>query len=304
LRDTKKNGGHLQRPVQQRYELIESMKNQYPKSVLCETLQVARSGYLAWERGASRKRRESDAHLREVVRERFGASRQTYGYPRMRAELRSLGHRVGKTRVARLMRECALQGRQRRRYRPRTTQSDHDCPIAPNRLPGRPPTSACDQLWQTDITYIETAEGWLYVATVLDAHSKRILGQAFSETLCASLAVKALQMAIVRRGLRNAPELTLHSDRGVQYASEAFRAQLRAHGMTASMSRRGNCYDNARAESFFSTLKIEHVYRHQYQTRQEARQSIFEWIEGFYNRQRRHSTLGNLCPVDFENNLN
>lgn len=277
------------------------MKKQYPIGALCEALAVSRSGYHAWANGSRGKRARSDQALAPILRKAFEASRNTYGYPRMTVELRSLGQRVGKTRVARLMRENALQGRQRRRYRPSTTQSNHPGPIAPNRLASRAPTSACDQVWQADITCVPTAEGWLYLATVIDAHSKRILGYAFGETLHAQLAVRALHMAILRRGGKCPAGLLLHSDRGVQYASQSFRSQLAAHRISASMSRRGNCYDNARAESFFSTLKIELVYRCRFETREQARLTLFEWIEAFYNLRRRHSSIGNLSPVDFEN---
>jgi transposase InsO family protein len=176
--------------------------------------------------------------------------------------------------------------------------------VAPNRLAQRAPTSACDQVWQTDITYIDTAEGWLYLAVVLDAHSRRILGYAFSETLETDFVIQALLMAIVLRGGKLAPGLLLHSDRGVQYSSERFRAQLAAHGILPSMSRRGNCYDNAKAESFFSTLKLELVYRQGFKTRQQARLALFEWITAHYNLRRRHSSIGNLSPVDFENLTN
>jgi transposase InsO family protein len=219
------------------------VKNQYSIGELCQALEVSRSGYHAWANGTRGKRERSDAQLVPVMRQCFEQSRQSYGYPRMTVELRSRGLRAGKTRVARLMRENALQGRARKRYVPRTTQSDHDGPIAPNHLATRAPTSACDQVWQTDITYIPTAEGWLYLAVVLDAHSRRILGYAFSETLETDFVIKALLMAVILRGGKLAAGLLLHSDRGVQYSSQRFRAQLAAHGMLPSMSRRGNCYD-------------------------------------------------------------
>jgi len=277
------------------------MKTDYPITELCESLQVSRPGYYAWKSGARNRRAESDAALRPLIREIFAQSRQTYGYPRMTVELRSRGERAGKARVARLMRECRLQGRQRGRHRPCTTQSSHDGPIAPNRLAQHPPTTAPDQVWRTDITYVPTAEGWLYLAVIIDAHSRRVIAEAFSEKLGTDFVMEALRMAIARRGGACAPGLILHSDRGVQYASERFRAQLQAHRISASMSRRGNCYDNAQAESFFSTLKTELVYRRRYETREEARHDIFEWIEAFYNLRRRHSSIGYLCPVDFEN---
>lgn len=280
------------------------MKTDHPITLLCETLEVSRSGYHAWASGDNQRRARADDALRPKLHAVFAATRQSYGYPRMTVELRAQGEQVGKTRVARLMREEGLQGRQRGRFRPRTTDSNHDGPIAPNRLAQAGPIAACDQVWQTDITYLPTRAGWLYLAVVIDAHSKRVLGWAFSPSLETGFVIAALLMAIRRRGGRCAPGLLLHSDRGVQYASERFRSQLAAHGITASMSRRGNCYDNARAEAFFSTLKIELVYRHDFQDHDHARRVVFEWIEAFYNLRRRHSSIGNLSPVDFENQKN
>ena len=202
------------------------------------------------------------------------------------------------------MRAEGLAGRPPRAYRPRTTQSDHNGPIAPNRLAEVQAITACDQVWQADITYLPTRAGWLYLAVVIDAYSKRVLGWAFSGCLETGFVLAALLMAIQRRGGRCAPGLLFHSDRGVQYTSERFRSQLAASGITASMSRRGNCDDNARAESFCSTLKLEHTYRHDFADPNQARQQTFEWIEAFYNLRRRHSSIGYLSPVDFENQTN
>lgn len=280
------------------------MKTEHPITLLCETLEVSRSGYHAWASGENQRRARADDALRPKLRAAFAATRRSYGYPRMTTELRARGERVGKTRVARLMREEGLQGRQRGRFRPSTTDSNHDGPIAPNRLAQAGPTTACDQVWQTDITYLPTRAGWLYLAVVIDAHSKRVLGWAFSPSLDTGFVILALLMAIRNRGGRCAPGLLVHSDRGVQYASERFRAQLAAHRISASMSRRGNCYDNARAEAFFSTLKIELVYRHDFQDHDHARRVVFDWIEAFYNLRRRHSSIGNLSPIDFENQKN
>lgn len=280
------------------------MKTDHPITLLCETLEVSRSGYHAWASGDNQRRVRADEALRPKLRAVFAATRQSYGYPRMTLELRAQGEQIGKARVARLMREEGLRGRQRGRFRPRTTDSNHDGPIAPNRLAESGPITACDQVWQTDITYLHTRAGWLYLAVVIDSHSKRVLGWAFSPSLETGFVIVALLMAIRRRGGRCAPGLLLHSDRGVQYASERFRAQLAAHRITASMSRRGNCYDNARAEAFFSTLKIELVYRHDFHDHHHARQVVFEWIEAFYNLRRRHSSIGYLSPVDFENQKN
>lgn len=280
------------------------MRDDYPLSLLCAVLEVQRSGYYAWASGEHDVRATRDRELHACIAQAFAESRETYGYPRITRELRESGEAVGKTRVARLMREAGLQGRPPRRYRPRTTLSDHADPIAPNRLADVSAITACDQVWQTDITYLETDEGWLYLAVILDAFSKRILGWAFAETLHADFVLEALAMAVAHRGGRIPPHLLVHSDRGAQYASAAFRAALAQHEALASMSRRGNCYDNARAEAFFSTLKLEFVYRHHFPSRDLARRAVFEWIEAFYNRRRRHSALGYLSPIDFENQLN
>lgn len=280
------------------------MKADYPLRLLCEVLEVSRSGYHAWASGQRDRRRARDEALGAKIAIAFADSRQSYGYPRMTVELREQGERVGKGRVARLMREAGLQGRQRRAYRPRTTRSDHDGPIAPNRLAQVEAITTCDQVWQADITYLPTRSGWLYLAVVIDAFSKRVLGWAFSASLETGFVIDALRMAIIRRHGQCAPGLLLHSDRGVQYASERFRQQLAAHGITASMSRRGNCYDNARAESFFSTLKMELVYRHGLLEPDETRLLVFEWIEAFYNLRRRHSSIGYISPIDFENQNN
>jgi transposase InsO family protein len=263
------------------------MKPHDPLTLPCEVLAVSRSGDHAWGGGHRNRRPTRDAELRPRVCAALTASRQTYGYPRLTVEWRDQGERVGKTRVARLMREAGRQGRQRRADRPRTTQSDHAGPIPPNRLAELPVLTACDQAWQVDITYVPTAEGWLYLAVVLDAYSKRLLGWAFSASLDSEFVVTALLLAITRRGGRCPKGLRFHSDRGVPYTSARFRAQL-----TAPMSRRGNCSDNARAEAFFSTLKLELVYRRTFADHAQARSAIFEWIEAFYNLHRRHSSHG------------
>lgn len=279
------------------------MKSDYPITLLCDVLEVSRSGYFAWASGRRERRAQRDQELTVHIGRAFEASRRSYGYPRMTVELRDRGQRVGKARVARLMKSAGLQGRQRRRFRPCTTHSNHHEPIAPNRLGELKAITACDQVWQTDITYLRTDEGWLYLVIVLDAFSRRILGWAFSLTLETEFVITALMMAIHRRS--RCPEgIVIHSDRGVQFASARFREQLANHRFIASMSRRGNCYDNAKAEAFFSTLKLELVYRITFATRAAAKAAVFEWIEAFYNLRRRHSSLGNISPVDFENQLN
>lgn len=222
----------------------------------------------------------------------------------MTLQLRAQGERVGKTRVARLMKTSGWQGRHRKAFRPRTTQSNHTGPIAPNRLGQIEAVRALNTVWQADITYVKTEEGWVYLAMVIDAYSRRIIGWAFSASLHTEFVVDALLMAVRKRGANLAHQLVFHSDRGVQYTSERFRSQLAKHTILTSMSRKGNCYDNAKAEAFFSTLKLELVYRTCFQSRAQARAAIFEWIEAFYNLRRRHTSIGGICPVDFENQLN
>jgi putative transposase len=216
-------------------------------------------------------------------------------------ELRKRGTRCNRKRVERLMRLEGMKAGQRKRFRVATTNSDHDHPIARNSLPDQKITGP-DQGWSTDITYVETAEGWLYLAGVMDIYSRKIVGWAMEDHLETSLPLAALNMALKQR--RPAAGLLHHSDRGVQYASIDYRETLKRAGLEASMSRRGNCYDNAAMESFWGTLKNELVYRRKYRTRDEARRSIFIWIETYYNRVRLHSSLGYNSPVDFENQLN
>jgi transposase InsO family protein len=217
-------------------------------------------------------------------------------------ELRSKGQRHGRNRIARLMKQQGLCGRQKRRYRVQTTDSNHDQPIAPNRLAQAPKASAPNQLWVADITYIETEEGWLYLAAIMDLYSRKIVGWAMSQRIDTVLVLKALAMALLHRS--PPANLLFHSDRGVQYASGDYRQALSQAGLIASMSRSGNCYDNAAMESFWSTLKMELVYRQSFATRQRARQVLFEYIEVFYNRQRLHSALGYASPCAFESQNN
>jgi putative transposase len=269
---------------------------------LCDTLEVSRSGYYAWSGRTPSRRAEANATLRATIRQIHAASLGTYGSPRIKRALDRVGPPVGHNRIARLMREERLQGRNRRRFRVRTTDSNHAEPIAPNLLAQVPAPSQPNQAWVTDITYIETGEGWLYLAGVLDLFSRRLVGWAMGSSLDTALPLAALLMALRQRQPR--PGLIHHSDRGVQYASKSYRACLAQHRLTASMSRTGSCYDNATMESFWSTLKHELVYRRRFDTRQEATTAIFAYIESFYNRRRLHSSLGYRSPLDFESNLN
>lgn len=276
------------------------MSGQYKVAWLCEALLVSRSGYYAWLHRAQQPgpRATENARLQAQVRAAFAESRNTYGSPRLAQVLGCPGRR---NRIARLMHREGLWARQRSKYRVATTDSRHKDPIAPNRLLAlkaeRP-----DQVWVTDATCILTGQGWLYLVAVLDVYSRRVLGWSMHDHLDATQMVAALQMAITRR--RPRPGLIVHSDRGVQYASSAYRAVLARHGLLASMSRKGNCYDNAFVESFWSSLKYETVYHRKFTTRAEARTALFDYIESFYNRTRLHSSLGYLSPINFESQLN
>jgi putative transposase len=281
---------------------MKALLAEYPVADLCAALAVSRSGYYAWAGRQPSLRARANLRLQNEIKVLFAQSRQSYGSPRMTIALRQGGQSCNHKRVERLMREQGLQGRSRRRYRVVTTDSRHDQPIAPNRLAEQPACTAPNQVWVTDITYVPTQEGWLYLAGVMDLYSRKVVGWAMDERLTTTLPLAALDMALGQR--QPAAGLLHHSDRGVQYASQDYRQRLSAFGLAASMSRKGNCYDNAAMESFWSTLKQELVYRDQFPSRAQARQSIFEWVEVFYNRMRLHSSLGFKSPVDFENQLN
>jgi transposase InsO family protein len=276
------------------------MKKDYPIRTLCQHLEVSPSGYYGWQqrRSTPGPRAVANQTLAQQIAAIHTQSRQTYGSPRIVDALRKQGCHHGRNRVVRLMRAEGICGRQKGRYRIQTTDSNHDQPIAPNRLAEAPKATAPNQLWVADITYIETKEGWLYLAAILDLYSRKIVGWAMSEHIDTALVLKALAMALLHR---NPPaNLLLHSDRGVQYASADYRRALDQAGLVASMSRKANCYDNASMESFWSTLKLELVYRTTFATRSDARTRIFNYIESFYNRQRAHSSLGYHSPFDFE----
>jgi len=278
------------------------MSAEYSIADLCMALQVTRSGYHAWATGPTGPRAQANAALLPLIAQAHQESRQTYGSPRVHRWLVQRGHRCGRHRIARLMRAACLRSQSRRRFRPLSlTDSDHALPIAPNRLRDLRPNRR-DAVWVADITYVNTAEGWLYVAALVDRWTRRCVGWAMGESLATTLPLAALNMALEQR--RPPAGLIHHSDRGVQYASDSYRQRLAVAGVVPSMSRRGNCYDNALMESFWSSLKRELVHRVTFATRADARAAIFEWIEIFYNRQRLHSALGYQSPVDFEQQLN
>lgn len=276
------------------------MKNDHPIRTLCLYLEVSPSGFYDWEQRRVQPcaRLVENQGLAQEIKSLHAHSRETYGSPRIVRELRKKGRRHGRNRVARLMKEKGLCGRQKGRYRVQTTDSNHDQPIAPNRLAQEPKATAPNQLWVADITYIQTQEGWLYLAAILDLYSRKIVGWAMSERIDTLLVLKALAMALLHRCPPT--KLLLHTDRGVQYASADYRQALERAGLIASMSRKGNCYDNATMESFWATLKLELVYRCSFTTRAQAKTHIFDYIETFYNRQRAHSALDYHSPVDFE----
>jgi transposase InsO family protein len=288
--------------MSQRYQRIEQLSAQHAVSVLCGLLGVARSGYYAWRQRTPCRRQQEDARLGERISQLFQASRGTYGRPRLVAALRTYGLRHSGRRVARLMRQQGLCARIKRRFVPRTTDSRHDEPIAPNRLPAyQRQRLQPDQVWVADLTYLKTAEGWLYLAVVLDLASRRVVGWAFGLDLRATLPLAALRMALAQR--RPPRGLLHHSDRGIQYASSDYRAELARHGVEASMSRSGNPYDNAACESFMSTLKVELVHRLGVCDRVQTQAAVFDYVETFYNRARLHSALGYRSPSDFENQV-
>jgi putative transposase len=280
-----------------KFAFIAVEKACFPVRCLCRTLGVSRAGFYAWQKRAPSPRARADARLGLEITAIHAESRQRYGSPRIHAELGDRGHRTSRKRVARLMRRQGLAARRRRRFRV-TTDSHHPFPVAPNVLARQFARAAPDTAWVTDITYIPTGEGWLYLAVILDLCSRFVVGWALSDRIARHLTLDALDMALVRR--RPPRGLLHHSDRGSQYASHDYQRVLATQGIVGSMSRRGDCWDNAVAESFFATLKVELVYDTTWATRAEARGALFEYIEVFYNGQRRHSSLGYLSPRAFE----
>jgi transposase InsO family protein len=279
------------------YELVESEKTAFPVGALCEAVGVSRSAYYAWRSSGPSARELANERILAEIRAIHVENEARYGSPRVVDELRERGHEVGKHRVARLMRENGIFARMRRRFR-HTTDSKHKLPVAPNLLEQNFTATAPNQAWVGDITYIWTAEGWSYLAVLLDLYSRRVVGWALRKSLSRELAVSALQHAVTCR--RPPAGLVHHTDRGSQYASQEYRNLLAAHGVRCSMSAAGNCYDNAVAESFFATLKKELVHGCAFETRSEAYDAISDYIENYYNAKRRHSAAGNQSPINFE----
>lgn len=276
------------------------MKAQHPISALCQALEVSAGGYYDWQQRkvSPAARFLEDQKLRANIKQVHQQSRQTYGAPRIQRQLRTQGQHHGRNRIGRLMRQEGICGRQKKRYRVLTTDSKHDQPIAPNRLAQAPRASGSNQVWVADITYVATAQDWAYVAAILDLYSRRIVGWAVSPRIDTALVMEALNMALCHR--EPPAGLIFHSDRGVQYASAEYRQALEQARLVASMSRKANCYDNAAMEAFWSTLKLELIYRRQFRDAAEVGHELFDYVETFYNRQRLHSSLGYQTPAQFE----
>ena len=281
-----------------RYRFVEAESSRYSVTQLCRIVQVSRTAYYEWQERQPSKRAQADAALTETIRAIHGASDGQYGVPRVVAELRGQGHDVGRKRVARLMKAAGLQGRRLRRW-VRTTTPEPTPPAIADLVHGQFEAPAPDVLWVGDITYIRTWQGWLYLATVIDVFSRRVIGFSLADHMRASLVCDALTMAVATRG-GNVEGVIFHSDKGSQYSSAEFRALCDVHGVKQSMGKTGVCWDNALAESFFATYKLELIERRSWPTRARARAATVHWIEAVYNRRRRHSAIDMLSPVNYE----
>jgi putative transposase len=275
---------------------ISDHAKQFKVQRMTELLEVSKSGFYRYLKRSPGKRSQENSFLLAKVKEIYDQGRKCYGSPRITASLRQQGYSVGHNRVARIMRENNLKAKMKRK-RVNTTDSNHSRPVAENVLNRQFQVPEMNCVWAGDITYIPTREGWLYLAIVLDLHSRKVVGWSMSQTMETELVTGAMDMALQLRNTE--PGLLFHSDRGSQYASQSFQEYLKGYGVAQSMSRRGNCYDNACSESFFGTLKLECCDK-VFESRKEASSNIFEYIEVFYNRQRLHSTLGYLSPEQFE----
>ena len=281
-----------------RFRFIEDRRAEYPVTAMCSVLGVSRAGFYAWRSRPESQRSVANSALLDDIKRVHRDNHGCYGSPRIHRELEAQGRGASRGRIERLMRRHGVRAIMARPRWVRTTDSRHGLPIAPNLLDRNFTAAAPGQVWLADITYVETGEGWLYLSTVMDLYSRRIVGWAMRDHMRTELPLAALQMAISAQ--RPAAGLIHHSDRGVQYASHDYRTALAASGITASMSRKGDCYDNAPMESFFHTLKTERVHHRKYATRAEAQCDIFAYIEGFYNRIRRHSSIGYISPIEME----
>ncbi len=283
-----------------RFAYIDAQKARFPVTLLCRTLDVSESGYHAWRRRPPSTRAAENVRIAVHIKASFAKSRETYGSPRLTEDLRCSGIKTGRHRVARLMRESGIHARRPKRWKA-TTDSRHNLPRAPNLVARRwdEMATAPNKLWVSDLTYIWTWQGWAYLCVFLDVYSRKVVGWKVSETMEAEVVTDAARMALTRRS--PGPGLVCHSDQGSQYASNSYREMIEQHGFDRSMSRRGDCWDNAIAESFFATLKGDLIDRRSWATRAQVENAVGEWIEIFYNGERRHSALGNVSPIDFEN---
>lgn len=282
-----------------RFAFIDAEKARYPVTKLCKILDVSESGYHAWRKRLPSRRTTENARLTAHIKASFAKSRESYGSPRLTDDLRDNDVKVGRHRVARLMREAGIRAKKPPRWR-KTTNSRHDLPRAPNLVERRwaETATAPNKLWVSDLTYIWTWQGWVYLCVFLDVFSRKVVGWKVDETMEAHIVTDAARMAMARRSPSTG--LIMHSDQGSQYASNTYRELIDQNGFQRSMSRRGDCWDNAIAESFFATLKGDLIDRRSWATRAQVEAAIGEWIEVFYNGERRHSALGNISPIDYE----
>ncbi len=280
-----------------RYQFVDTHKNTWPIILMCEVLKVSSSGYYEWRKRSESVRDQANRVLDSNIRVIYREHKQRYGAPRIAVELKDLGFICSENRVARRMQKLNLQGIQVKKFK-RTIDSSHNKPVAPDLINQDFTAEAPNQKWVSDLTYIWTDEGWLYLAAIMDLHSRAIIGWSMGKRMTQQLMCDALTMALFRRGFPKG--VIIHSDRGSQYCSEAYQKLIKVMKLRCSMDRRATCYDNAAMESFFHTLKVELVHRERYLTRQFARGAIFEYIEGYYNRKRKHSAIGYQTPMQFE----
>ena len=282
-----------------KYRFIDHYRSQFGVERMCQLFVISRSGFYRWSQGAESRRAAENRLLLENILRVYRAAKGRYGSPRITAQLREQGQSCSRARVARLMRKHSIRARTGKKFKV-TTNARHKYPVAKNLLNQQFQSDAPNRIWVSDLTYIRTLEGWLYLTVIMDLYHRKIVGWAMSDRMQAEVtSVPAFQMAL--KSCQPEAGLVFHSDRGVQYACDQFVELLKQSQMIQSMSGRGNCYDNAVAESFFHTLKTELVDHELYRTRDEARRSLFEYLEGFYNRTRKHSSLGYKSPVEYEN---
>lgn len=276
---------------------MKAMGKDFPVDFMCQVFHVSKSGYYAWCRRDNSEKNAKELKLLRAIEDVHRSSRKSYGSPRIFRQLQAMGHGVGKTKVERTMKKHGIRAKTKRKFRV-TTDSKHKLPVAPNLLNRNFSPNKPNQVWASDLTYVWTHEGWLFLAVIVDLFSRQVVGWSLDKTMTKELVCSALRQAYFRR--QPGTGLLFHSDRGSQYCSREFRRQLTQYRMLQSQSRKANCWDNACVESFFHTLKTEMIYHEDFETREQARRAIFEWVEAFYNRQRLHSTLGYRSPVDFE----